>query len=220
MSRFIWHLYTEVSPSLWRLSSRLWHRGMYPGPRVVLSEWARQADTSNFHNVPVLSYWRLWSPNLRKSYWDWLASQDRLGKARQCEALSTRVCVWSSKGATFALHFQSVRAVEVVLLVALDIWAAGQNYIEDMAIGEVGVTPHCHWCKGTGVSMIGFNSGLELLRDPRYNKGLAFSEVERDHHYLRGLLPPTIISQELQASCVSLHILHSGIHGCQIICLV
>jgi malate dehydrogenase (oxaloacetate-decarboxylating)(NADP+) len=27
---------------------------------------------------------------------------------------------------------------------------------------------------------------------------LAFSEAERDAHYLRGLLPPSIVSQELQ----------------------
>ncbi|KAG4940650.1 hypothetical protein JHK87_044521 [Glycine soja] len=41
-------------------------------------------------------------------------------------------------------------------------------------------------------------SGYSLLRDPQYNKGLAFTEKERDAHYLRGLLPPTITSQQLQ----------------------
>ncbi|CAM0957448.1 unnamed protein product [Alopecurus aequalis] len=40
--------------------------------------------------------------------------------------------------------------------------------------------------------------GHSLLRDPRHNKGLAFSEAERDAHYLRGLLPPAIVSQEHQ----------------------
>uniref|UniRef100_A0A7C9D152 Malic enzyme n=1 Tax=Opuntia streptacantha TaxID=393608 RepID=A0A7C9D152_OPUST len=41
-------------------------------------------------------------------------------------------------------------------------------------------------------------SGYSLLRDPHYNKGLAFTEKERDAHYLRGLLPPVVLSQELQ----------------------
>lgn len=41
-------------------------------------------------------------------------------------------------------------------------------------------------------------SGYTLLRDPHHNKGLAFTEKERDAHYLRGLLPPTTISQQLQ----------------------
>ncbi|KAL3747385.1 hypothetical protein ACJRO7_016205 [Eucalyptus globulus] len=41
-------------------------------------------------------------------------------------------------------------------------------------------------------------SGVSLLRDPRYKKGLAFTERERDAHYLRGLLPPTVASQHLQ----------------------
>ncbi|KAE9444575.1 hypothetical protein C3L33_23527, partial [Rhododendron williamsianum] len=40
--------------------------------------------------------------------------------------------------------------------------------------------------------------GFSLLRDPHYNKGLAFTEKERDAHYLRGLLPPVVITQQLQ----------------------
>lgn len=43
-------------------------------------------------------------------------------------------------------------------------------------------------------------SGCTLLRDPRYNKGLAFTENERDAHYLRGLLPPAVFSQDLQVT--------------------
>ncbi|XP_021907741.1 NADP-dependent malic enzyme-like [Carica papaya] len=41
-------------------------------------------------------------------------------------------------------------------------------------------------------------SGYTLLRDPHHNKGLAFTEKERDAHYLRGLLPPAVLTQELQ----------------------
>jgi len=41
-------------------------------------------------------------------------------------------------------------------------------------------------------------SGYTLLRDPHHNKGLAFNDKERDAHYLRGLLPPVVVSQELQ----------------------
>ena len=43
-----------------------------------------------------------------------------------------------------------------------------------------------------------FSSGYTLLRNPHHNKGLAFTDKERDTHYLRGLLPPTVISQDLQ----------------------
>uniref|UniRef100_A0A453E6C8 Malic enzyme n=1 Tax=Aegilops tauschii subsp. strangulata TaxID=200361 RepID=A0A453E6C8_AEGTS len=42
------------------------------------------------------------------------------------------------------------------------------------------------------------HSGYTLLRDPHHNKGLAFTERERDAHYLRGLLPPGVVSQDLQ----------------------
>ncbi|KAL6586240.1 hypothetical protein OROMI_002884 [Orobanche minor] len=41
-------------------------------------------------------------------------------------------------------------------------------------------------------------SGYNLLRDPHHNKGLAFTVRERDAHYLCGLLPPAVLSQELQ----------------------
>ena len=36
----------------------------------------------------------------------------------------------------------------------------------------------------------------------QYNKGLAFTEAERDRLYLRGLLPPAVLSQEVQADRV------------------
>ncbi|KAH9544841.1 hypothetical protein CY35_12G016400 [Sphagnum magellanicum] len=62
------------------------------------------------------------------------------------------------------------------------------TYGEDAASQDLPITP---WSRIVA-------SGVELLRDPTYNKGTAFTEEERDIHYLRGLLPPAILSQELQ----------------------
>ncbi|KAK4792284.1 hypothetical protein SAY86_022719 [Trapa natans] len=61
-------------------------------------------------------------------------------------------------------------------------------YGEDCATEDQLVTP---WTFSVA-------SGYSLLRDPHHNKGLAFTEKERDAHYLRGLLPPTVVSQQLQ----------------------
>ncbi|KAL3642950.1 hypothetical protein CASFOL_013765 [Castilleja foliolosa] len=61
-------------------------------------------------------------------------------------------------------------------------------YGEDRASEDQLVTP---WT-------VSVASGYNLLRNPNHNKGLAFTERERDAHYLRGLLPPAVISQELQ----------------------
>ncbi|CAO2816789.1 unnamed protein product [Amaranthus hypochondriacus] len=61
-------------------------------------------------------------------------------------------------------------------------------YGEDSATEDQPVTP---WAFSVA-------SGFALLRDPHHNKGLAFTDKERDAHYLRGLLPPSVLSQELQ----------------------
>ncbi|KAJ0780627.1 NADP-dependent malic enzyme [Helianthus annuus] len=64
----------------------------------------------------------------------------------------------------------------------------GDVYGEDRATEDQLVTP---WT-------VSVASGYTLLRDPHHNKGLAFTERERDSHYLRGLLPTAVSTQELQ----------------------
>jgi len=48
----------------------------------------------------------------------------------------------------------------------------------------------------------GIPRGMRLLHDPLLNKGTAFTEAERDALGLRGLLPPSVVSQERQVERV------------------
>jgi malate dehydrogenase (oxaloacetate-decarboxylating) len=43
-------------------------------------------------------------------------------------------------------------------------------------------------------------SGYELLADPQFNKGTAFSETEREAFDLHGLLPPSVATLDEQVS--------------------
>ncbi|KAL2544821.1 NADP-dependent malic enzyme 3 [Forsythia ovata] len=61
-------------------------------------------------------------------------------------------------------------------------------YGEDKASEDQLITP---WT-------VSVASGYTLLRDPHHNKGLAFTDKERDAHYLTGLLPPAVFTQALQ----------------------
>ena len=46
--------------------------------------------------------------------------------------------------------------------------------------------------------MLGFPTGVRLIRDPAFNKGTAFTEKEREVLGLRGLLPPKVHTMEDQ----------------------
>lgn len=69
-------------------------------------------------------------------------------------------------------------------------------YGEDRATEDQLVTP---WA-------VSIASGSNLLRDPKFNKGLAFTEAERESHYLKGLLPPAYIPQEIQEKRLMINI--------------
>eukprot|EP00803_Ostreobium_quekettii_P007370 evm.model.scf_89.7 EVM.evm.TU.scf_89.7 scf_89:27597-30512(+) len=53
-------------------------------------------------------------------------------------------------------------------------------------------------------------SGVDLLRNPKYNKGLAFAGEERDRLHLRGLLPPATLSGRVQLERTLLNIRGMG----------
>ena len=65
----------------------------------------------------------------------------------------------------------------------------------------------CRMCLVTiSTCMCAVVSGVDIQRHPKYNKGLAFSDAERDQLYLRGLLPPAVLSQELQVERVMINV--------------
>ncbi|KAK2075839.1 hypothetical protein QBZ16_001580 [Prototheca wickerhamii] len=45
-------------------------------------------------------------------------------------------------------------------------------------------------------------TGVDLMRNNKYNKGLAFTKEERDKLFLRGLLPAAVLGQDIQADRV------------------
>ncbi|MFI7015521.1 oxaloacetate-decarboxylating malate dehydrogenase [Streptomyces sp. NPDC050164] len=56
-----------------------------------------------------------------------------------------------------------------------------------------------HQGRGKGRTGRGQPDGRALLTDPLSNKGVAFTQEERERHGLVGMLPPAVLSLELQA---------------------
>jgi malate dehydrogenase (oxaloacetate-decarboxylating)(NADP+) len=52
----------------------------------------------------------------------------------------------------------------------------------------------------TNIQSKGHPTGYDLLRNPRLNKGTAFTDAERRKYSLEGLLPPAVTNIELQAA--------------------
>ncbi len=48
--------------------------------------------------------------------------------------------------------------------------------------------------------------GMDVLHDPLWNKGMAFTHSERDRMGLRGLLPPIVKSQAQQIARALQHV--------------
>jgi hypothetical protein len=44
--------------------------------------------------------------------------------------------------------------------------------------------------------------GIEVLRNPKFNKGMSFTTEERKELRIEGLLPPVVITQEIQVKRV------------------
>ncbi|CAO2161385.1 unnamed protein product [Urochloa humidicola] len=120
-----------------------------------------------------------------------------------CDGCRTYRETMRRRAAAVRVHAAAPRRVEAVAMgaaaetdkeqqeeVPAEAAAAGaeETYMQDGSAEDLPVMP---WSFSVA-------SGYTLLRDPHHNKALAFTEKERDAHYLRGLLPPAVVSQELQ----------------------
>nr|GMC73200.1 NADP-dependent malic enzyme, chloroplastic [Ipomoea batatas] len=120
----------------------------------------------------------------------------RIGSAPVVVAAARSNAKPSDRNASFIAGTALKETVEIAPAVkepkSTVIDGVGDLYCEETVNEEYTITP----------SAISVASGYSLLRDPRYNKGLAFNEKERDAHYLCGLLPPVVVDQELQVKNV------------------
>jgi malate dehydrogenase (oxaloacetate-decarboxylating)(NADP+) len=68
----------------------------------------------------------------------------------------------------------------------------------DVQAGKRNISPHASPNKERKDRMVRLPLGVAVLRDPAFNKGMAFTEEERDALGIHGLLPPAVSSIELQ----------------------
>ena len=66
--------------------------------------------------------------------------------------------------------------------------------------GRLGQEKGDHMVQTTDAQGKEHPTGYDVLRNPRLNRGTAFTEEERRKYRLEGLLPPAVTNMELQAA--------------------
>ncbi|KAM2108058.1 hypothetical protein ACFX1Q_024956 [Malus domestica] len=132
----------------------------------------------------------LGKPGIAGSSSPFSQSQKRRSTSLKVVAVVPKVRTSDRNGSVMMENpLQDVKAESEVFELKSTVHGGVQDvYGEDTATEDQLVTP---WS-------VSVASGYTLIRSPHHNKGLAFTKKERDAHYLRGLLPPIVISQELQ----------------------
>lgn len=97
---------------------------------------------------------------------------------------------------TSLLRFLSCSAgpIPAAMHLATRLMSGSESYGLDME-DESHTRPTTPWVR----SVV---SGVDLMRNSKYSKGLGFSHEERELLYIRGLLPRAVLSQEVQAERV------------------